>query len=100
MSLKNKLKLWFTAIVLFISLIVFAILNLEFIQKKVFDIKADLVGTDRTVIFYSKINGQIVKQYSDKDTRFQVEPNGAISVWLGKEKKKVFSNMDYIIEDN
>ena len=83
-----------------IGISIYLFFNVESVQKKVFDIKADLVGTDRTVVFYSKINGQIVKQYSDKDTRFQVEPNGAISVWLGKEKKKVFSNMDYIIEDN
>lgn len=87
-------------IVVILVLAVIVFFNVESVQKKVFDIKADLVGTDRTVTFYSKIKGQVVKQYSDKDMRFQVESNGAISVWLGQEKKKVFSNMDYIIEDN
>lgn len=87
-------------IVVILVLVVIAFFNIEAVQKKVFDVKADLIGTDRTVTFYSKINGQVVKQYSDKDVRFQVESNGAISVWLGSEKKKIFSNMDYIIEDN
>lgn len=87
-------------IVVILVLTLIAFFNIEAVQKKVFDVKADLIGTDRTVTFYSKINGQVVKQYSDKDVRFQVESNGAISVWLGSEKKKIFSNMDYIIEDN
>lgn len=87
-------------IVVILVLALIAFFNIEAVQKKVFDVKADLVGTDRKVTFYSKINGQVVKQYSDKDVRFQVESNGAISVWLGSEKKKIFSNMDYIIEDN
>ncbi len=87
-------------IVVILVLALIAFFNIEAVQKKVFDVKADLIGTDRTVTFYSKINGQVVKQYSDKDVRFQVESNGAISVWLGSEKKKIFSNMDYIIEDN
>lgn len=94
------MKKFLIGIGLLVVLFLYLIFNVEFIQKRVFDIKADLVGTDRTVSFYSKINGQIVKQYSDKDTRFNIESNGSISIWLGKEKKKVFSNMDYIIEDN
>lgn len=96
----NSIKKVLFGLLVIVGISIYLFFNVESVQKKVFDIKADLVGTDRTVVFYSKINGQIVKQYSDKDTRFQVEPNGAISVWLGKEKKKVFSNMDYIIEDN
>lgn len=73
--------------------------NVESVQKKAFDMKADLVGSDRTVTFYSKMEGTKVASFSDKDTRYEVK-DGTISVWLGSKDKKVHSNMDYIIEDN
>lgn len=99
MSLKTKMKLWFLLVMTLIAVIAYFLLNMEFIQKKIFDIKADAIGSSRTVTFYSNINGNVVASYSDKDVRFETTPTGAISVWLGSQNKKVHSNMNYIIED-
>lgn len=74
--------------------------SVESIQKKVYDNKADLVGTNRTVTFYSKLTGEKVRMYTDKSMRFEALPTGGISVWLGSVNKKVHSNMEYIVEDN
>lgn len=100
MSFKTKLKLWFTAIVTLIAVIAYFLLNMEFIQKKIFDIRADITGSERTISFYSQIDASKVASYSDKDMRYETKPSGAISVWLGSKSKKVESNMLYIIEDN
>lgn len=70
----------------------------ESMQKSVYDAKADIVGTDRTVTFYNW-SGKAVKAYSDKSMRFETNPE-SISVWLGETNQKVSSNMFYIIEDN
>ena len=93
--MSRKIKIWFISI----TVVLLVFLNLEFIQKKVFDVKADLVGSNRTVTFYSNIDATKVATYSDKGMRFEVTPTGAISVWLGSQNKKVHSNMNYIIED-
>lgn len=73
--------------------------NVESVQKKVFDVKADLVGTNRTITFYTNLTGEPLKSYSDKSMRFEVSPEGNVSVWLGSINKKVYSNMYYIVED-
>ena len=99
MSFKTKLKLWFTAIVTLTAVIAYFLLNMEFVQKKIFDVKADITGSERTVSFYSQIDASRVASYSDKDMRYETKPSGAISVWLGSKSKKVESNMLYIIED-
>lgn len=99
MPLKTKIKLWFTFVILILGVISYFLLNMEFIQKKIFDIKADVVGSDRIITFYSTIDATKVATYQDNDTRFEVLPNGNISVWLGSQNKKILSNMNYIIED-
>jgi hypothetical protein len=76
----------------------YVIFSIEAVQKKVFDIKADLIGSHRTITFYNQINAQPVASFTDKDVRFE-ETNNGISVWLGQQQKKVHSNMFYIIED-
>jgi hypothetical protein len=81
-----------------IVLVIVGFFSLEFIQKKTFDIKADAIGTNRTITFYS-FTGQPIQTYSDKSMRFDSLPTGGISVWLGSQNKKVHSNMDYIVED-
>lgn len=81
-----------------IVLVIVGFFSLEFIQKKTFDIKADAIGTNRTVTFYS-FTGQPIQTYSDKSMRFESLPTGGISVWLGSQNRKVHSNMDYIVED-
>ena len=81
-----------------IVLIVYAVLNMEFVQKKLFDVKADVSGSDRTVTFYAPFTAEKVISYSDKDMRYEKQA-GTISVWLGSKNKKVESNLGYIIED-
>lgn len=71
----------------------------ESVQKKVYDKKADMIGTKRTVTFYAW-NGQPIQSFSDDSMRFETSPDGkTVSIWLGDENKKVFSNMFFIIED-
>ena len=99
MTLKTKIKLWFVFIMTVLAVIAYFVLNMEFIQKKIFDVKADMVGSNRTITFYSNIDATKVASFSDKDMRFETEPNGTVSVWLGSQNKKVKSNMQYIVED-
>ena len=95
----TKFKIYFTLIVAIIATSAYALLNMEFVQKKLFDIKADITGSERTITFYSTIDATKVTSYSDKDMRYETKPSGAISVWLGSKSKKIESNMNYIIED-
>ena len=99
MQFKTKLKLWFVAIISIIVVVIYFILNMEFVQKKLFDIKADVTGASRTITFYSPLTSEKIAQYSDKDMRYETKPTGAVSVWLGSQSKKVESNLPYIIED-
>ena len=100
MNFMTKLKLWFTGILILSTFIVYFLLNMEFVQKKVFDVKADVVGSNRSITFYAQMTGEKLTTYQDKDLRYEVSPNGeTISVWLGSINKKVHSNMGYIIED-
>ena len=94
----TKFKIYFTLSIAVIALIAYAFFNMEFVQKKIFDVKADITGSERTVTFYSPVDATKVAQFSDKDMRFEYT-NGAVSVWLGSKNKKVHSNMNYIIED-
>ena len=94
----TKFKIYFTLFTAAIALIAYALLNMEFVQKKIFDVKADITGSERTVTFYTTVSNEKVASFSDKDMRFEYT-NGAISVWLGSKNKKVHSNMNYIIED-
>lgn len=73
--------------------------NVESVQKKVFDVKADIIGSNRTVTFYTQISKEPVASYTDKDMRYEVK-EGTISIWLGSKNRKVHSSMDFIIEDN
>ena len=95
----TKFKIYFTLFIVVIALIAYGLLNMEFVQKKIFDAKADITGSERTISFYSQIDATKVASYSDKDMRYETKPSGAISVWLGSKSKKVESNMLYIIED-
>ena len=99
MQFKTKLKLWFVVIVSIITVLSYFILNMEFVQKKIFDVKADITGSSRTIAFYSPFTSEKIAQYSDKDMRYETKPTGAISVWLGSQSKKVESDLPYIIED-
>ena len=95
----TKFKIYATLFLLILAFVIYVLLNMEFVQKKIFDVKADITGSERTVTFYSQIDASKVASYSDKDMRYETKPSGAISVWLGSKSKKVESNMLYIIED-
>ena len=100
MSFNTKLKLWFTGVLALCLFIGYFLLNMEFVQKKIFDAKADVIGSNRSITFYAQMTGEKLTTYQDKDLRYEVSPNGeTISVWLGSINKKVHSNMGYIIED-
>ena len=94
----TKFKIYAVLFLLALAALAYAFFNIEFVQKKVFDIKADITGSERTVTFYTTVSNEKVAQFSDKDMRFEYT-NGAVSVWLGSKNKKVHSNMNYIIED-
>ena len=95
----TKLKIYAVLISLSLALMAYGLLNMEFVQKKVFDIKADMVGSHRTITFYTKVSAEKVASFTDKDMRFESQPYGVISVWLGSQNKKVNSTLEYIIED-
>ena len=95
----TKFKIYAVLSVFIIALIAYGLLNMEFVQKKIFDARADITGSERTISFYSQIDATKVASYSDKDMRYETKPSGAISVWLGSKSKKVESNLGYIIED-
>ena len=95
----TKFKIYFVLFMSVIAALAYAFFNMEFVQKKIFDVKADITGSERTISFYSQIDASKVASYSDKDMRYETKPSGAISVWLGSKSKKIESNMLYIIED-
>ena len=100
MSFMTKLKLWLVGLSVIGVFIGYFLLNMEFVQKKIFDVKADVIGSNRSITFYAPMTGEKLTTYQDKDLRYEVSPNGeTISVWLGSINTKVHSNMGYIIED-
>ena len=95
----TKFKIYAVLISLLLAFIAYGLLNMEFVQKKIFDIRADITGSERTISFYTTVSNEKVASFSDKDMRYETKPSGAISVWLGSKSKKVESNLGYIIED-
>ena len=95
----TKFKIYLGLFLIALASLSYALLSMEFVQKKIFDVKADITGSERTITFYSQIDATKVASYSDKDMRYETKPSGSISVWLGSKSKKVESNMYYIIED-
>ena len=95
----TKFKIYLVLFLIALASLSYALLSMEFVQKKIFDVKADITGSERTISFYSQIDATKVASYSDKDMRYETKPSGAISVWLGSKSKKIESNLGYIIED-
>ena len=52
----TKFKIYFVLIMSTTAALAYALLNMEFVQKKLFDIKADITGSERTITFYSQID--------------------------------------------
>ena len=99
MTFKKKKKIALAAIIITVGTAIILYFTSPAVEHKLYNYKADLVGTNRTITFYSPITSEPVKSYSDKDTRFEVPATGGISVWLGSVNKKIYSNLPYIIED-
>ena len=78
MALKTKILLFLIGFSVSLVFIAYGLLNMEFVQKKIFDVKADVVGSNRTVTFYTKMTGEKIASYSDKDMRFETQPFGVI----------------------
>ena len=74
----TKLKIYAALSVFIIALIAYGLLNMEFVQKKIFDVKADITGSERTISFYSQIDATKVASYSDKDMRYKTKPYSTI----------------------
>ena len=95
----TRFKIYLVLFLIALASLSYALLSMEFVQKKIFDVKADISGSERTVTFYAPLTAEKVASFSDKDMRYETKPSGAISVWLGSKSKKVESNLGYIIED-
>ena len=95
----TKFKIYLVLFLIALASLSYALLSMEFVQKKIFDVKADISGSERTITFYAPLTAEKVASFSDKDMRYETKPSGAISVWLGSKSKKVESNLGYIIED-
>ncbi len=72
----------------------------ESFQKDMYDKKADAIGTERTVSIYNYYSDKPLKVFSDSKMRFDRNPDGTVSFWLGSKNKKITTNGIYIIEDN
>ena len=87
-------------ILLAFQLVSMLLFGCENAQKGVYDLKADVVGTDRTAKIYSKYNGQLVDTVTDKSMVFTRTENSTV-LWLGEENKKVYIvNAMVIVKDN
>lgn len=70
-------------------------------QKKAHDIKAEVIGTDRTVTIYTEVSGIAVEQYRDPRTRFEVTPGtNFVSFWFDKAGEKLGTNMYFTVRDH
>ncbi len=82
--------------VLSMSLLMF---GCESAQQKVYDLKADTVGTHRVVEVYTEA-GSKVASIEDKSMRFEMVGERSVRLWLGDKNEKVMiGNMGFIIRD-
>jgi len=72
----------------------------ESVQKELYDKKADAIGTDRTVTIYNNFSEKPLKTFRDSKMRFDRNPDGTVSFWLGSQNRKITTNGIYIVEDN
>lgn len=71
----------------------------ETVQQKVYDTKADLLGTHRVASVYDEM-GNKVATHEDKDMRFELVGERSVRLWKGDVNKKVMVvNMGVIIAD-
>jgi hypothetical protein len=77
----------------------FFIGSTETVQQKVYDTKADLLGTHRVANVYNEM-GEHVATYEDEDMRFELVGERSVRIWMGDKNKKVMVvNMGVTIAD-
>jgi len=71
----------------------------ESTQQKIYDMKADSVGTHRVVEVYTEA-GDKVATIEDEAMRFELVGERSVRLWLGDKNEKVMVvNMGVIIKD-
>ena len=71
----------------------------ESTQQKIYDMKADSVGTHRVVQVYTEA-GDLVDTIEDEAMRFELVGERSVRLWLGDKNEKVMVvNMGVIIKD-
>lgn len=90
------MKILFVGSILSMSLLMF---GCESTQQKVYDLKADTIGTHRIVEVYTEA-GSKVATIEDKKMRFEMVGERSVRLWLGDKNEKVMiGNMGFIIRD-
>ena len=97
--MSTKFKLIAGSIVAFVLVIGIMFMSAENVQQKIYDTKADLLGTPRIAQVYDEM-GNNVAQYEDSDMRFELVGERSVRIWMGDKNKKVMViNMGVTIED-
>ena len=97
--MNTKMKVMFFAAILCFGGMLALIFGTETVQQKVYDTKADLLGTHRVVQVYDEM-GNKVATYEDDDMRFELVGERSVRLWMGDVNKKVMViNMGVTIAD-
>lgn len=102
MSFKLKAIIAMMIVGCFLSLgtVLYFTFGTEAGQKKLYDMKADMIGTERVVSVYAPLGGELIKTYEDEEMRFERKPNGDISIWRGSVNKKAYIKGGVVIIDD
>lgn len=96
------------SLVLILVIIIFIVLSTVYIalspttqkgSQQLSNFKADTQGLNRIIKIYNCSTNEIVAKYEDKNIRFEVIENKGLRIWLGSKKKKIATNMCWLIED-
>ena len=60
----TKFKIYLVLFLIALASLSYALLSMEFVQKKIFDVKADITGSERIISFYSQIDATKVASHS------------------------------------
>lgn len=99
LKLSLRMKIIIGLILVLVSYAFYFYLTMPSTQKKIHDIKAETLGTDRTVTIYTEVSGTAVEQYRDKHTRYEIKP-GFASFWFDDAGEKLGTNMYFSVRDH
>lgn len=86
-------------LIIFVLSMTLFLVGCESAQQKMYDLKADTVGTHRVVEVYTEA-GDKVATIEDKSMRFELVGERSVRLWLGDKNEKVMiGNMGFIIRD-